>query len=173
MTDTLRTENGRSVLRLERRFPHKLEKVWRALTDPQQLGQWYPAIPVEMEPRLGGAIRFDYGQGTPTTAVITALDGPQLFAFTEQALMQTERESQSLLRFETHPEAGGCLLVFRQTFSDRPAAAIYAAGWQACFDALAQLLNGEPIRREPVSPDRVKAYAEAFGLVPATGPIRN
>ncbi|WP_394830708.1 hypothetical protein LVJ94_29790 [Pendulispora rubella] len=28
--------------RFERRLPHKPEKVWRALTEPRELAQWFP-----------------------------------------------------------------------------------------------------------------------------------
>ncbi len=48
---------GRPTVRVERRFPHPIEKVWRAVTEPEHLGQWFPS-PVELELRPGGAMRF-------------------------------------------------------------------------------------------------------------------
>jgi len=32
--------DGRSVLRLERRYPHPVAKVWRAVTEPEQTSPW-------------------------------------------------------------------------------------------------------------------------------------
>jgi hypothetical protein len=54
--------------------------------------------------------------------------------------------------------------VFRQAFSDRSQAAAYAAGWQACFDALDQLLAGQPVTHAPVAPEMVMKYRKLFVL---------
>lgn len=165
MTDTLLTAQGKSVLRIERSFAHRVETVWGALIVPERLSSWYPAT-VKMEPRLGGTVNLDYGSSTNTTGVITALDGPQLFAFTEQTVAphHAHQARQGEIRFELHPEVDGTLLVFRQTFGDRRAAAKYAAGWQACFDALDLVLDGLPARTEPVSPATIARYTALFGL---------
>lgn len=162
MTDTLLTAQGKSVLRIERSFAHRVETVWGALINPERLSWWYRAT-VEMEPRLGGTINLDYGNSVTTLGVITAIDGPQLFAFTEQAVAPQEARPGEI-RFELHPEVGGTLLVFRQTFGDRYAAAKYAAGWQTCFDVLDLVLDGKPARTEPVSPARIAQYTALFGL---------
>ncbi len=50
---TLRTEGGRNILRIQRRLAHPPEKVWRALTDPADLVQWFPAE-VRLDLRPGG-----------------------------------------------------------------------------------------------------------------------
>lgn len=168
MTDTLLTAQGKSVLRIERSFSHRVETVWGALINSDRLSSWYRAT-VDMEPRLGGRIDLDYGNSINTTGVITAIDGPQLFAFTEQAVAphhahHAHRAPPGEIRFELHPEVGGTLLVFRQTFGDRYAAAKYAAGWQTCFDVLDLVLDGKPARTEPVSPARIARYTALFGL---------
>lgn len=31
------------VLRFARRYPHPIEKVWAALTEPAQMSRWFPA----------------------------------------------------------------------------------------------------------------------------------
>lgn len=162
MTDTLLTAQGKSVLRIERSFAHRVETVWGALVNPRRFSSWYPAT-VQMEPQLGGTINLDYGNHINTTGVITALDGPQLFAFTEQG-GSPQHARQGQVRFELHPEVDGTLLVFRQTFGDRSAAANYAAGWQTCFDALDLVLDGLPTRTEPVSPATIASYTALFGL---------
>jgi len=44
--------DGRSVLRMERRYPHAVEKVWRAVTEPEHLAAWFPST-------VSGDLRVD------------------------------------------------------------------------------------------------------------------
>lgn len=164
MNDTLTIRNGRQVLRIERRFAHAPEKVWRAVIEPARLSDWYPATVTELEPRVGGRLALDYGQGWTTTAVVTAIDPPRLFAFTERALAAMPHEGDGEIRIELRPDGDGCLMIFSQTFDDRATAAGYAAGWQACLDVLDAVLSGEPARHEDVSIERHEFYFKAFGL---------
>ena len=48
---------GRSLIRFERRYPHSMERVWAALTEPEQLQQWFGEGDIELELVEGG--RFD------------------------------------------------------------------------------------------------------------------
>jgi uncharacterized protein YndB with AHSA1/START domain len=52
---SLRSENGKGVVRMEDRFDAGIEDVWSALTDPSRLSQWYGEV--EGDLRLGGAYR--------------------------------------------------------------------------------------------------------------------
>ena len=49
---TLQTIDGRPALRFERRLAHPVERVWRAVTEPAELAQWFVA-PVPWTPALG------------------------------------------------------------------------------------------------------------------------
>lgn len=164
MNDTLTIREGRHVLRLHRRFAHSPETVWRAVIEPQQLSQWYPGKVTALEPRVGGTLALDYGDGWVTTAVVTACEPPRLFAFTERALAEMPREGDNDIRIELRPDGDGCLMIFSQTFDDRPNAAGYAAGWQGCFDALETLLGGSPAADGDVSIARHERYVKLFGL---------
>ncbi|HEU5102379.1 MAG TPA: SRPBCC family protein [Roseiflexaceae bacterium] len=164
MTATLRTIGGRPVLRMERRLAHPPGKIWRALTEPAHLSQWYPFKATELDLRVGGKIRFDNGQGMIMDAVITELDPPRVFAFSERAPAEMERESYDLVHFELRPDGAGCLLIFTHTFDDRPAAGSYASGWHQCLDAMELLLDGRPIELPDVSAELHERYVAAFGL---------
>ena len=50
MNGTYLELDGRPALRFERSIPHSVERVWRAITEPGEMGQWFPAA-VEYEPR--------------------------------------------------------------------------------------------------------------------------
>lgn len=163
MTETLSTEDGRPTLRIERRLRHAPDKVWRAITEPEHLSKWYPFRAVTMDLRLGGAIHFE-GGGVTMHAVITELDPPRTFAFSERAPEMMTRESEDLVHFELRPDGDGCLLVFSHTFDDRPAAASYASGWMMCLDAMESVLADQPVEMTPPSPRLHEHYVRAFGL---------
>lgn len=150
MNETLSTVDGRSVLRMERRLAHPPEKVWRAVTDPAELRQWFPAE-MEMDFRVGGKITFVFAgdEAPPTNGVITELDPPRVFGYSWD---------RSELRWELQADGDGCLLVFTQVFDDRAGAASFAAGWVGCLDVLEQILDGRP----PEPPGRMVAEHEAF-----------
>lgn len=157
MSETLHYENGRAVLRMQRRLPHPPAKVWRALTDPDHLSQWFPAT-VTMDLAVGAVISFDFGDGPEPGGEIIQLDPPHVFAF---------MWDDSLLRFELHPDDGderSTLLTFTHIFDDRAAAASYASGWHGCLAAMQQILAGRPAEHARPTAELHDAYVAKFGL---------
>ena len=45
-TDRFFALDGRPTVRVERHYPHPIDRVWRAVTTPKHLGEWFPS-PVE------------------------------------------------------------------------------------------------------------------------------
>lgn len=154
MNETLRTVDGRAVLWMQRRLAHPPEKVWRALTDPTELSQWFPAT-VSMAPAVGAEVSFDFGDGASPDGEILALEPAQVFEFTWHG---------EVLRFDLQADGDGCLLTFTHTFDDRPGAASFASGWRGCLDALGQLIAGEPVAHVRPSAELHDSFVEAFGL---------
>ncbi|MFI1964773.1 SRPBCC family protein [Streptomyces pathocidini] len=161
---TMTTADGRPVLRIERHLAHPREKVWRAVTEPEHLSQWYPLPVVEVELRVGGKIRFDDGAGFTMDALVTELDPPRLFAFSERAPDEMGRESEDLVRIELRPEGTGTVLTFTHVFDDRYGAASYASGWNVCLDALEAVVDERPIQPDSPGPAAHDAFVEQFGL---------
>jgi uncharacterized protein YndB with AHSA1/START domain len=152
MNETLRTVDGRSVLRMERRLAHPPEKVWRALTEPDRLADWFPSS-VRVDLRVGGEITFDFPPDTP--GVVTELDPPRVFAYTWNG---------DLLHWEVQPAAGGSLLVLNHTFNDHYGAPSFAAGWETCLSAMDASLAGDPAPAAEDMSERLEGYITAFGL---------
>ena len=115
-------DDGKYVLRFERRLAHPPEKVWAALTEPDQLRRWFPTD-IEGERRPGAPIRFVFREDAPSAADMpellehdpqdldgefTEFDPPRLLAY---------RWGDEHLRWELEPTAEGCRLAFAQTFS--------------------------------------------------------
>lgn len=138
------TVNGRPALRFERRLAHPREKVWRAVTEADQIGGWYPFRVSHMESHVGGGIAFDDGAGGTITATITDFDPPHLFAFDEHDPEDHDRPVDDHVRIEVHPDDdGGCLLTFTHVMADPTIADSVATGWGKCLDQLAVQL--EPV----------------------------
>jgi uncharacterized protein YndB with AHSA1/START domain len=128
MIEKLDSADGHSVLTMERRLKHPQEKVWRAVTEPERLVDWFPAA-MTPDLRVGGTIEFGFG-GSGT---VTDLDPPRLFAYTW---------GDQHLRWELHPDGTGTLLVLVATFDDRAGAASFASGWHTCIVAMDLALDG-------------------------------
>ncbi len=146
---------GRPAVRVERRYPHPIDKVWRAVTTSQQLGQWFPS-PVDLDLRPGGAMRFSAFEGDPgATGRVEAVDAPRRLTFTWGA---------DRLTFELVPDGDGTVFTLTHAFDDHYGAASYATGWDHCLTGLRGVLTGEP----PPPPDRGIARHEQlvheFGL---------
>ncbi|TDE09453.1 SRPBCC family protein [Jiangella asiatica] len=156
MTETLRTEGDRSVLRIERRFGHPRHQVWLAITEPARLSGWFPAS-VDLELRVGSEVRFDWGDGKGPSADghVTEVDDGRILAFTW---------SGELLRFELRDDGDGCLMIFEHTFSDHYGAASFASGWVACLDALEEVADGVAVSHHHPSAEQHDHYVTLFGL---------
>ena len=167
----LHTIGGKPVLRLERLLPHAPEKVWEAVTEPDQMRQWFPAS-VETDLVIGAPMRFRF-EGDDVAAPdpmqdgeILELDPPRVYAF---------RWNEDVLRFELLPQDEGCLLVLTHALAGgalgRLAAGRNAAGWDTCLDALDASLGaresppaGEFAEASAEMIERIEAYVDEFGL---------
>lgn len=136
---SLRETEAGLELRFERVLGHPPERVWRALTDPDEQFAWHPT-PARFELEVGG--RVDYLDGGYVAAMadgeVTACEPPRLLAYT----WPTRGEVANHLRWELAPHDDGCLLTLVQSFDDRALALNYSAGWHICLDAFAERLAG-------------------------------
>ena len=157
MTVAMRDADGRHILAFERRFKHPAAKVWRALTEEDEVRAWFPAT-IEGERAVGATLRFVFAgdEAPPTEGTITVFEPPRLLEFTW---------SGEILRWELVPEPGGCLLRLTHTFDDRAGAASYAAGWHGCLDALDLVVAGRPVEgMDNLWRERHEGYFAQFGL---------
>ena len=152
------------ALHFERRLPHPVEKVWRAVSEPAELAHWFPCAVEVGELRVGAPVRFvfpDEVGGMEMDGEVTACEPPRRLAFTW---------GEDELRFELEPDGDGCLLRFTDVLGDQDKAARDAAGWEVCLARLGQSLAGEEIR----PPDWQGFYEEYERLgFPARAPIPN
>ncbi len=166
----LKELEGRSALCFKRTLSHTPERVWSALTSPDELSDWHPT-PFDLEPAAaGGSIRFRAAPGAPEMG-----DGSVLEYDPPHRLAYTWGEDE--LRWELRAdEDGGCVLSLTHLFDDRFKAARDGAGWHLCLDALASSLAGEEMAKprrsaEPRLPEGWSelngAYQRALAYLPS------
>ena len=141
--------HGKPALRFERRYAQPIERVWRAVSDPDEMSSWFPSN-VEGERAVGADLAFvDDAQraaaraaGEPTRADgpvfrgrVVAWEPTHLFSFTWGA---------ELLRFELFADGDGTRLVFVHVLSHQSIAARNGSGWHHCLDALERALGAGP-----------------------------
>ena len=152
--DQFGTVDGRPAVRIERRFPHPIEKVWRAVTTPEHLGQWFPS-PVEVDLRAGGTMRFGAFDGPSAAGIVERLDPPRLLAF---------RWGTDRLTFELRPDGDGTTFSLTHAFDDRYGAASFATGWEMCLGGLRSVLADEPLPAPDRGIARHEELVHEFGL---------
>lgn len=137
MNDSLYAVGDSWALRFERWPAHPPRKVWRAITEPGHLGRWYPFTATELDPRVGGIIRFRDEEGTELQAEITEFTPPKVFEFREH----DEQTGTHVLRIELDDDHEGCRMIFTHTFADETWAEQMRIGWTGCLDMLTRTLN--------------------------------
>ena len=135
MTATQQTVDNRPALRIERRLGHGVERVWRAVTAPDELARWYVAE-VPWTPEEGEEFEAGGERGR-----ITELEPPRLIAWTWDA----ER-----YRFElTRDGDDACVLVFTHVFNPELGPGWqHAAGWETYLNRLDAHLAGGYLSEE-------------------------
>lgn len=161
-------DDGRWRLRFTRTLSHSQAKVWRALTEPEQLASWFPTT-IEGEREEGAPLRFTLPDnlGEP-------FDG-EMLAYRPESLIEF-RWGADVVRIELRPVSEGTELTLLDTLEEHGKAARDGAGWHACLDALEAALAGEDEARGQLNTwaEVHPHYVEDFGPEAATiGPPKS
>jgi uncharacterized protein YndB with AHSA1/START domain len=158
---TLAEHEGEWQVRFERRLPHPLEKVWRAVTEREHMKAWFPDE-VLGERRAGAPLKF------VSEAMGTTFEG-EMLVFEPMSTMELQWGPTNKLRIELQPDGDGTLLTLVETLGELGEAARDAAGWHECLDRLvADLAGSEPPAFGTVWARIHPSYVESFGPAAAT-----
>jgi uncharacterized protein YndB with AHSA1/START domain len=152
--------DGRRALRFERVLDHPVDRVWSALTEPDQLKGWL-AVAEELDLIEGGKVVLrwqttgkreeweSYGVILPDDVdpevedhvhgTVTAVNPPTLLEF--------DTDRFGILRWELQDRGTGCALTFINVVADELGDEMtpqVLAGWHSHFDTLADALAGRP-----------------------------
>jgi uncharacterized protein YndB with AHSA1/START domain len=125
-----------ATIEFNRRFEASPERVWKALTDPEELRSWL-SEDATFEGPSGGAVSLDFGDGGLITGAVQTWDPPKRLSYTW--VFPDGAESQ--LTFELSPDGDGTIL--RLTHERVPAetALGYTPGWHAFLDRFDALVT--------------------------------
>jgi len=166
----VRKEGDTWTLVLVRDLSHPPQKVWQALTNPEDLREWAPYDADRSLGAVGTATLTTVGAPKPLVSEtrVTRAEEPRVLEF---------NWGGKDIRWELEPlGSGGTRLTLWHNI-DRGFISMGAAGWHICFDVLERLLAGRPIGRI-VGPEAMKfgwprlnaEYANQFGIETPAGP---
>ena len=174
---------NRRTLEFVRTYPHPIERVWRAITEPKELARWF--IPTTTwDFREGGAYRF---HDDDFAGEIATIDAPRFVRFSSRATQG--QELGSFFQYELTPVAGGTRLRFVQYVApgrtwdmhpegrrDVPWAGGNLGGWHEFWEALGAHLDGvsadsrmPPTRMSELVADWVRKVQIEYGMDPKLG----
>jgi uncharacterized protein YndB with AHSA1/START domain len=133
VTDQMATIDDLTI-RFERRLAAPLSRVWRAVTDPDEMQAWFPSAVVG-ERKEGAPLAFPFDDDVADTfeGEVTVWEPERVFAFTWNG---------DRLRIELAPDGDATRLVFTQTLSHMTEAARTSSGWHHCLANLDAHLGG-------------------------------
>jgi uncharacterized protein YndB with AHSA1/START domain len=165
--------DGKYVLRYERHLDHPVDRVWAAITEPEQLADWLAAAD-ELELAKGGRVTLrwlndpdreewekrgvvlpdDYDSHQPAKGTVTLLYPPRAVEY--------DTDAMGKLRFELRPDDTGCVLTFISTMElpEGFPAEQTLAGWHIHLEHLAEALAGRPIEWSTWTEDYMDRWAE-------------
>jgi uncharacterized protein YndB with AHSA1/START domain len=131
----LKHDGPKWTLILVRELRHSPEKVWRALTEPEQLREWAPFEADGALDTEGATVRLTWsGTGQTTETKVRRVERLRSLEYDD-------------IRWELEAlDSGGTRLRLWHNI-DRRFISWGAAGWHICFDVLDRRLAGDPIGR--------------------------
>jgi uncharacterized protein YndB with AHSA1/START domain len=143
MTDgTLERRGTHQVIRFERRIGHPVERVWRALTEPDEIAAWLALAELELEE--GGRVVLtwqntdDEGNRAVARGTVSALDPLRLLEF--------DTDAHGRLRWELERDGDGTALTFTAEVElPKEHETEVIAGWHIHLDHLEEVLDGGTI----------------------------
>ncbi len=144
---TVTYEGDTATIAFERRIRHPIERVWDAITNPDQLAGWYMTT-ARLEARQGGTL--DYVSGISrfhVTGRILTWQPPRVYEHEwnvepRQGLPKGER---SVIRWELTPDGDETILRISHRRLTRPTSYGFVSGLHVFLDRLEQQLDGTPL----------------------------
>ena len=134
---SLRSADGKGVVRMQDRFDTDIDDVWSALTDPERLARWIGEV--EGDLRLGGEYRYRFfASGWEGTGWVEACEPPRRLLLT----MQPDRPDEQVIEVTLAADGDQTILVLEERGMPLDLLAAYGAGIQVHVEDLAAHLAG-------------------------------
>ena len=151
---SLRSADGKGVVRMEDRFDTDIDDAWSALTDPRRLARWLGEVEGDLRP--GGEYRFRFhASGSEGTGRVEACDPPR------RLLVQTRepgQQNEHAIEVTLASDGDQTVLVWEERGLPLDHLAAYGSGIQVHVEDLSAYIAGR---------ERGDAQARWAELLPA------
>ena len=144
---SLRSADGKGIVRMEDPYDTDIDDLWSALTDPARLARWIGEV--EGDLRLGGEFRTHFfASGAKSTGRVEACEPPRRLLVTTRETDESYRKGQGVPPFDQSLEAtltadgDQTILVIEVQGMPLDKIAFYGAGWQIHAENLADHIAG-------------------------------
>ncbi len=136
ITGTLRSVEGKGVVRMMGRYDTDIDDLWSALTDAQRLARWIAEV--EGDFRLGGDFRATFTSGWEGSGRVDMCEPPRHLLVT----MTPGGEDETVIEAELVADGDQTRLVVEERGLPLEELAAHGAGWQTHVEDLAAHLEG-------------------------------
>ncbi len=144
---SLRSADGKGVVRIEDRYDTDIDDLWAAITDPARLTRWHGRVDGDLRP--GGEFRlYIEASDIESTGRVEACEPPRRLRVTERETDESYRKGQGVPPFEASlevtltPDGDQTILVLEVRGMPLDKIAFYGAGWQIHAESLAAHIAG-------------------------------
>ena len=150
-------DGDQRVLRFERSLAHPVDRVWAALTEPDEIRGWLADADIDLAE--GGRVQLRWlntdeaGNRAVATGTVAALDPPRL--------LELDTDRHGVIRWELRPDGDGTRLTLTvmPPWSD-DTVLLALAGWHIHLEHLADALAGRPVDWPRWSEDHLPRWKE-------------
>jgi uncharacterized protein YndB with AHSA1/START domain len=150
---SLRSADGKGVVRIEDRYDTDIDDLWAAITDPARLARWHGQVEGDLRP--GGEFRtYIASNDIESTGRVEACEPPRRLLVTTRETDESYRKGQGVPPFDASLEAtltadgDHTILVIEVQGMPLDMIAFYGAGWQIHAESLAAHVAGREAGRK-------------------------
>jgi uncharacterized protein YndB with AHSA1/START domain len=144
---SLRSADGRGVVRIQDRYDTEIDDLWSAITDPARIARWYGRVDGDLRP--GGQFRLHVDDADSDHAGrVEECEPPRRLRVTTRETDESYQRGEGVPPYDSVLEAtltadgDQTILIIEVLGMPREAVAYYGAGWQIHAENLAAYLGG-------------------------------
>ena len=134
---SLRSADGKAIVRIEDRYDTGIDDLWSALTDPRRLDRWHGQVEGDLRP--GGEFSLHLDQWWDGTGRVEACKPPRRLRVTNRAVDEPYDE---VIEATLTSDGDQTILVIEVWGMPLDLIAAYGVGWQIHAENLAAYLTG-------------------------------
>ena len=144
---SLRSADGKGIVRIEDRYDTDIDDLWAAITEPVRLARWHGEVEGDLRP--GGEFRrYIQADDIESTGRVEECEPPRRLRVTTRETDESYRKGQGVPPFDATleatltPDGDQTILVVEVQGMPLDKIAFYGAGWQIHAENLAAYVAG-------------------------------